>query len=121
MTKELTTPNATALELAAFFQRNGYVRRHDPVRYAADGCMKYKKGDEVRLVANTAAERVRIRQLLRTAGFKPGRPFRKDKQGGQYRVPIYGREQVARFLRIVEETRACQQRAAGYAAQARRT
>ena len=103
--KELRTPNATTLELAALFQRNGYMRRHNPVRYAAEGCMKYKKGYEVRLVANTATERGRILQLLRTAGFKPGRPFRKNKKSGQYRVPIYGREQVARFLRIAEATK----------------
>jgi len=99
-----TTPHLAVLELAACFLRNGYVRRHNPVRYAAVGCMKYKKGDEVRLVANDDVEREHILLLLQTAGFKPGRPFRKRKQGGQYRVPLYGREQVAHFLRIVEET-----------------
>ena len=83
--------------------------------------MGYKKGDEVRLVANTPSELSRILQLLRTEGFKPGRPFLKDKQGSQYRVPLYGREQVARFLKKIEETKQCRQRAAGYAAQARRT
>ena len=107
MKKDLRAPDAVALELAALFRRNGYVRLHDPVRYAADGCMNYKKGDEVRLVANTEAERVRVLLLLRTAGFKPGRPFRKNEHGGQYRVPIYGREQVARFLRTIEETNGC--------------
>ena len=109
MKKAPTTPPPAVLELAAFFLRNGYVRRHNPARYAAVGCMKYKKGDEVRLVANDDVERARILLLLKTAGFKPGLPFRKGKRGGQYRVPIYGREQVARFLRIVEETGACQQ------------
>lgn len=108
MNKPPTIPNAAAFELAAFFLRNGYVRRHNPARRKADGCMRYKKGDEVRLVANTPSERSRILELLRTAGFKPGRPFRKDKKGGQYRVPIYGREQVARFLQTIEETRQCQ-------------
>jgi len=103
-----TTADAAVRELAAFFQRNGYVRRHNPVRYAAVGYKKYKKGDEVRLVANDDAERARIPFLLKTAGFKPGRPFRKDKKSRQYRVPIYGRKQVARFLRIVGETGECQ-------------
>jgi len=103
-----TTPNAMVLELVAFFLRNGYVRRHNPARYAAVGCMKYKKGDEVRLVANTTSERVRILKLLRTAGFKPGRPFLRDKRGGQSRIPLYSCEQVSRFLTMVEETRKCQ-------------
>jgi len=103
-----TTPNAMVLELVAFFVRNGCVRLHDPARHAAVGGMQYKKGDEVRLVGNDAAERDRIRHVLKTAGFKSGRPFRKYKKGRQYCVPVYGREQVARFLRIVEETGECQ-------------
>lgn len=98
-----TPPPPAVLELVAFFLRNGYVRRHNSARYAAVGYMKYKKGYEVRLVANDDAELARILLLLKDSGFKPGRPFRSDKTGGQYRVPIYGREQVARFLRIVEE------------------
>ena len=105
--KAPTPPPPAVLELAAFFLRNGYVRRHNPARYAAVGCMKYKKGYEVRLVANDDVELARILLLLKDSGFKPGRPFREDKIGGLYRVPIYGREQVARFLRIVEETGEC--------------
>ena len=31
--------------MAVFFFRNGYVRRHNPARRKADGCMGYKKGD----------------------------------------------------------------------------
>jgi hypothetical protein len=98
-----TPPPPAVLELVAFFLRNGYVRRHNFARYAAVGCMKYKKGYEVRLVANDDAELARILLLLKDSGFKSGRPYRNRKTGGQYRVPIYGREQVARFLRIVEE------------------
>ena len=94
--------------LAAFFYRNGCVRRHDPVRYGAEGYMKYKKGDEVRLMANTDAECVQVLQLLRIAGFNPGHPFRKGRHLAQYCVPLYGRDQVARFLGMIEETRAYQ-------------
>jgi hypothetical protein len=73
--------------------------------------MKYKKGEEIRLIANDSEERVRIMRLLKLAGFKPGRPFRKSPQRKrtQFCIPVYGHEQVARFLRMVEETEECQQ------------
>jgi len=51
------------------------------------------------LVASTVEELRLVRRLLREAGFKPGRPFRK---GRQYRQPVYGRQAVARFLEAVE-------------------
>lgn len=84
--------------LASFFRRNGFVRRQDPQRLADEGWERYKKGDELRLVAESAKELRLIRRLLREAGFKPGRPFAK---GRQYRQPIYGRQAVARFLDLV--------------------
>lgn len=105
MSRQSVTRAAAISQLAVLFDRNGYVRRQNPARRKADGCMSYKKGDEVRLVANTPSERSRILQLLRTAGFKPGRPFVKDQRGRQYRVPLYGREQVARFLGTIKETK----------------
>lgn len=84
--------------LAAIFQRNGYVRRPNPRRRAA-APRAYKKGYEVRLVADTVADLRVIQRLLRAAGFKPGRPFAKARQ---WRQPLYGREAVARFLALVE-------------------
>ena len=87
--------------LAALFRRNGYVRRQNPSRLRAEGYWAYKKGDEVRLVADDLAELAEIRRLLRAAGFKFGRPFAKSRQ---YRQPLYGREQVAHFLALVGET-----------------
>ena len=84
--------------LASFFRRNGFVRRQDPQRLADEGWERYKKGDELRLVAESAKELRLIRRLLREAGFKPGRPLAK---GRQYRQPIYGRQAVARFLDLV--------------------
>ena len=86
-------------KLAAIFHRNGYIRRFNPKRRAKEK-RKYKKGDEVRLVADTYDELRAIRRLLREAGFAPGRPFRKGKQ---WRQPVYGRETVARFLELVGE------------------
>ncbi len=88
----------TAKQLTDFFQRNGYVRRQNSDRLSEVGSQSYRKGDEVRLVANTRVELALIRRLLRAAGFKPGRAFTK---GRQYRQPLYGRAEVARFLELV--------------------
>ncbi len=86
-------------ELGRFFRRNGYVRRQNPKRLKRDGYMGYKKGDEVRLTAQDEQELQTIRELLTRAGFCPGRPFVK---GRQFRQPIYGREAVRQFLRLVK-------------------
>lgn len=86
-------------QLTALFERNGYVRWQNPDRIAEVGSQVYKKGDEVRLVAESDAELAHIQQLLEVRGFVSGRPFVKGKY--QYCVPIYGREQVTRFLAVV--------------------
>lgn len=91
--------NQTARTLAWYYRRNGYLRRPDAERVAVEGSRQYKKGDEVRLVANSLEELQLIRRLLSEAGFRPGRPFRKARQ---YRQPVYGKQAVARFLRMVE-------------------
>jgi hypothetical protein len=93
-----STPSAEVIKrLSAFFHRNGYVRRANPVRKKEMGRL-YKKGAEVRLVAESAAELAEIRRLLRKAGFKRGRPFAKARQ---WRQPVYGVAEVARFLSLV--------------------
>jgi hypothetical protein len=104
----MTTKRDICAELTALFRRNGCMRRHDAGRYATQGCMKYKKGEEIRLVANGREEQERILRRLKQAGFRAGRPFRKAPDRNQFCVPIYGREEVARFLRMVEETETCQ-------------
>jgi hypothetical protein len=83
--------------LAALFHRNGYVRRTDAVRRVEEGRL-YKKGAEVRLVAESAAELAEIRRLLRRAGFRVVRPFAKARQ---WRQPVYGVAAVARFLALI--------------------
>lgn len=82
----------------ASFRRNGYVRRPNRARLAEEGYQHYKKGYEVRLVASSREELQVLRRSLREAGFIPGRAFRKARQ---YRQPVYGREAVARFLKLV--------------------
>lgn len=91
-------PEPVAARLAWYFERNGYLRWANAERREAEGSEAYKKGDEVRLVAESRGELATIRRLLRTAGFAAGRPFRKARQ---YRQPVYGRHQVARFLEMV--------------------
>lgn len=84
--------------LAWYFRRNGYVRYFDRARRAKDVARVYKKGDEVRLVAQSLQELAEIQQLLRAAGFVAGKPFAKARQ---YRQPVYGRLQVKRFLQLI--------------------
>ena len=89
-----------ARKLAWYFRRNGYLRRQKASRVASDGWERYKKGDELRLVAESAQELQILRDLLVKAGLKPGEPFRK---GRQFRQPVYGRQAVARFLELIED------------------
>jgi hypothetical protein len=88
---------AQLARLREFFQRNGYVRRQNADRVEPGG-REYKKGDEVRLVASSRVELAEIRRLLHGAGFKIGRPFAKAKQ---FRQPLYGRDQVVRFVALM--------------------
>jgi len=99
-TKKKKITNPVVLRLAEFFQRNGYVRRQSADRLKAEGTSSYKKGEEVRLVAATKTELAEMRRLLRDQGFKLGKPF---TTAGTHRQPIYGKEQVRRFLELVGE------------------
>ncbi len=94
---EIAPSREVVKQLSAFFHRNGYVRRVDAVRRKEKGHL-YKKGAEVRLVAESRAELAEIRRLLKQAGFKRARPFAKARQ---WRQPVYGVAEVARFLSLV--------------------
>lgn len=98
MTKPPTKRHAS-LQLVALFERNGYVRLRNTERLDNEGAQLYKKGDEVRLTANSEAELAHILELLRILDFTPGRPFAK---GLRFRIPLYGREQISRFFEIVD-------------------
>ena len=93
-------PAAVIRQLARFFHRNGYVRWQDEVRLTEEGYQVYKKGNELRLVADSTEELAVIRELLERAGFTPGRAFAK---GRQYRQPVYGKRAVIRFLELIGE------------------
>jgi hypothetical protein len=86
-------------ELRRYFRRNGYVRWPNPDRMGAEGYRRYKKGSELRLVAESRAELRHIRALLERAGCRPGRPFAK---GRQFRQPVYGHDAVLRLLDLLE-------------------
>jgi hypothetical protein len=84
--------------LAEHFRRNGYVRPPAAKRLAAPGYGEFRRGFEFRLTADTRSELRRVRDLLRKAGFTPGRPFVK---GRQFRQPVYGRTELERFLALI--------------------
>lgn len=81
--------------LLRYFRRNGYIRTVNVKRRQQLG-QKYKKGYEVRLVANSESELAHIRTLLEQVGFKAGKPFRKHYQMVQ---PVYGKKIMEWFLK----------------------
>ena len=98
---EHAVPPEIVEQLSAFFRRNGYARFQKADRLENEGYRTYKKGDEVRLIAEDPEELKQIRQLLLAAGFLPGNPFPKRNRWSQ---PLYGREAVQRFLLLIGET-----------------
>jgi hypothetical protein len=92
-------PKTVFSNLAWFYNRNGYVRSQNKERMESEGSGRYKKGEEVRLIAYSEHELKVIQSLLSKAGFKYGKPFRKKTL---YCQPVYGRQAVARFLQMVE-------------------
>jgi hypothetical protein len=90
-------PKEVVSQLAALFRRNGYVRWPNRDRRIAEKAA-YRKGYEVRLVADSPTELKAIRRLLKAAGFAAANPFPKARR---WRQPVYGKEAVARFLKLV--------------------
>ena len=97
--RALTESGSPAEQLGALFARNGYVRPQNQDRIADEGWTKYKKGVELRLTADSEAELEQIRGLLQTAGFRIGKAYHHGDR--QFRQPVYGRQQVERFLELV--------------------
>jgi hypothetical protein len=85
-------------ELAHFFWRSGYVRFQNTERLLLEGHTRYKKGDEVRVTVRSDEELAELRALLESGGFKPGRAFLKH---GLHCQPVYGRDEVRRFLGLI--------------------
>ena len=88
-----------ALEtLIRYFQSNGYVRLPN-LEKRKKLQSNYKKGYELRFVADTKSELREIRQCLQCTGFGVGKPFVK---GRQFVQPVYGKKQLDRFLAIAD-------------------
>lgn len=85
--------------LARFFRRNGYFRIPDKKLHVKLG-EDYKRGYEVRLVANDRKELKEINSLLTETGFKTGKPFKKNNK---YVQPVYGKESVQKFKSILND------------------
>lgn len=88
-----------AKELGRFYRRRSALRWPDFYRRATEN-QDYKKGYEIRLIADSPEELGRIQRLMIGLGFKPGAAFVKRTQFVQ---PLYGREPVVRFLTLVRE------------------
>ena len=80
-----------------FFMYPFHVRRPDPNRQI-EGWKKYKKGWEVRILAEDSDDLESLQNVLKELGFNPKRPFLKRDQFVQ---PIYGRQAVERYLELV--------------------
>ena len=80
-------------QLAAMFARRPWLFVPDEERRQREG-QAYKKGYEIRLVAESESELETIRQNLLAAGFPAANPFFKRNRWIQ---PLYGREAVERF------------------------
>jgi hypothetical protein len=96
--KKKTTSDSAEVQLAQIFHRNGCMRLPDETRQLKEGHTKYKKGYEIRLVAETKTELNQIRRLLKQLGFTPGSPYEK---GYQIVQPIYGKEAAVKFGEIL--------------------
>lgn len=81
------------------FAQKGYVRYKNEKRSNLEGYDCYKKGYEVRLIARSEAELADLMAALSAFGFRAGRAFLKAKQ---WVLPLYGRVEVERFLRLVK-------------------
>ncbi len=95
---------STESELAQFFLRNGYIR------YPNKNLLKtkerdYKKGYEVRLVANNKKELQKISSLIRKLQLNLGKSFQKNNR---YVQPIYGKDAVDLFLKLSKTYRRAQ-------------
>jgi len=88
--------SAPRRELRRYFVRNGYVRVADLERRKELSSKRYKKGYEVRIIVMGQEELTRVRELVKQAGFRPGRPFRKALRWAQ---PVYGKAAVEWFQR----------------------
>lgn len=90
-----------AEQLRQLFDRNGYYRVPDEAS-REDKKTSYKKGYEIRFVAQDYKEYLEIRKLLKALGYNPGKAFYK---GAQRVIPVYGKENYLAFQELMQEGR----------------
>jgi hypothetical protein len=93
----VTRRRHAAIEALRRFWSRAYARVPNEDRFA-EGSAAYKKGWEIRFVADSPAECDEISRLLGAAGFVPGRRFAK---GSGWIVPVYGREPTERLRALL--------------------
>jgi hypothetical protein len=87
----------TLAQLRRKFRTQGiYFRQPNLERRRNEGQL-YKKGYEVRIPLQSDVELRETQNTLTHLSFSTGKPFKK---GSQYILPIYGRDQVARFVKL---------------------
>jgi len=96
---KVTKEQRYKMELVQFYHRNGYLRQPNEARFE-EGSQVYKKGYEIRFVANSEEEKVYISSLLEKTGFKHGKIYPKWKT---FVLPVYGYDAMARFHEIMDE------------------
>ena len=92
-TQEIIAKFPAEVALITLLERNGYMRLPNCDRRKEEH-RNYKKGYEIRLIAQSKRDIVAIRRLLREVKIKYGRPFEKNKQWVQ---PLYGKENLEQF------------------------
>ncbi|MBI4811487.1 MAG: hypothetical protein HY800_08650 [Ignavibacteriales bacterium] len=83
--------------LKEYFKRNGCMRKPNNQRRLSEG-QDYKKGYEVRIGLNNLEEVREIRSLLERKKFKPGKTYHN---GNKIIQPIYGKDSVKRFRKLI--------------------
>lgn len=86
-------------KLGGYFLRNGYLRLPNE-KLEKERAGDYRKGYEIRFVANNKNELKEIKSLLKEADLKPGKHFEKFNQ---FVLPVYGKESFFRFKSLLAE------------------
>jgi hypothetical protein len=90
-----TNKQAAVRLIRKYARRNAFVRYPNPER-RKEG-QTYKKGYEIRLPLSSEDELRSVQKALADLGFSVGKPYKKHIQ---MVLPIYGRDQVYRFIRL---------------------
>ncbi len=83
--------------IRAAYARSGWIQSPPDPKMRRKKKAKYRRGYEARLSV-PPADLARVLRSLKALGFSPGSHYEK---ANCIRIPIYGKEQVARFVELV--------------------